>query len=319
MNQNVASYPSVLGVPDCIEERVNFDASLAQVVGSSARWSSYESRYQSGVVTGSAFLTPELRAWRESHEATFVSLALGRAFWCTLTQWESRADSQGRAIVSYSLFLRDGVSDLPRRDALFALFVPRWQTVEERNVVKDFVGDKDLTPVGSVTWTDDGLSFDTTTRGNYMISPQFSFIRNKFTILVDRELNTRPEGQSLGLRMVYNLNNEYANETMTMYRNASEITVEVAGHDNRISMSAVVPDGYSVLTNTHYNGVPVVEGGGRRVWRRIDINVYHIYNQNYRRPMWAKFRALAIWTDILTEEEIETAKLYLKYAPRPSS
>lgn len=318
MNQNVASYPSVLGVPDCIEERVSFDASLAQVVGSSARWSSYESRYQSGIVTGSAFLTPELRAWRESHDSTFVSLALGHAFRCTLTQWEPRADSQGRAVVRYSLLLREGVPDLPRRDALFALFVPRWQTVDERSVVKDFVGDKDLRPFGSVTWTDDGLLFDTLTRGNYMISPQFTFTRNRFTILVDRELNTRPENLSLGFRLVYNLNNEYATETMTMYRNASEISVEVAGHDNRIAMSSVAPDGYSCLTNTHYNGVPIVEGSSRRSWRRIDINAYHIYNQNYRRPMWSRFRALAIWTVNLTEEEIEAAKIYLKFAPRPS-
>ena len=100
MNQNVASYPSVLGVPDCIEERVNFGASLAQVVGSSARWSSYESRYQSGVVTGSAFLTRPL--------PRYVSRVRNdRIYTATLVQATPSAPLAGRATISYRYIISE--------------------------------------------------------------------------------------------------------------------------------------------------------------------------------------------------------------------
>lgn len=203
--------------------------------------------------------------------------------------------------------------ELPKKEHLFALYVPRWQAEGERLSVKDYVGNNDLLVAGNVTWQGRGLHFDETTSGNYLVSPQFTCARTAFTIIADRTINQYNEQTSLGLRMVYTLNNEYATDSVSMRRAGNEITCEVGGRDNRINMSDVPQDGCVSLSNSYYCNIPVIEGGARRAWRRIDINVYHIYNANYRRPMWAELRALAIWTVQLTVEEIEQAEEYLTH------
>lgn len=209
--------------------------------------------------------------------------------------------------------------ELPQKEHLFALYVPRWQTTEERISVKDYAGTHDLSINGNVTWSAGGsLIFDNTTRGNYLVSDSFTYTRNFFTIIADRRLNESAEALSLGLRIVYNLNNEYATDTMTSYRSPTQVSCECGGYDNRIAMTDVPRDGYSVMTREQYNGVPIIEGGGRRAWRRIDINAYHIYNANYKRPMWQEMRALAIWTVQLTAEEIEQAEEYLTHVNNSS-
>lgn len=202
--------------------------------------------------------------------------------------------------------------ELPQKEHLFALYVPRWQAENERVSVKDYAGSNDLLIVGNVTWQGRGLHFDETTSGNYLVSPQFNYTRTAFTIIADRTLNESAEALSLGLRLAYNLNYEYATDTMTMYRSTAHVSCECGGHDNHIDMTDVPHDGYSVMTREQYNGVPIIEER-RRAWRRIDINAYHIYNANYRRPMWSELRALAIWTVQLTAEEIEQAEDYLTH------
>lgn len=305
--------PSYIGIPHCINETVSITNDLAQCVGTDARWLSAVRRSMTGEVAGECYKTDT------ALPETVNMIKHGQLMQARLTAEEVTADRVGRAVTQYRYRLQMITPVLPRRDTLFALYVPRWQTTEERTVIKDYASTHDLNINGNVTWTDDGsLAFDNTTRGNYLVSDTFNYIRNDFTILADRKLNNTAESLSLGLRLVYNVNNEYATETMTMYRNARQVSCEVAGHDNRIAMTDVPHDGYSAMTREQYNGVPVVEGGGRRAWRRIDINAYHIYNQNYRRPMWSEFRSLAIWTAQLTDEEIEQAKQYLSYAPRPT-
>lgn len=305
--------PSYLGIPQCINETVSISNDLAQCVGTDARWPSAVRRSMTGEVAGECYKTDT------ALPETVNMIKHGQLMQAKLTAEEVTADKVGRAVVQYRYRLQMITPILPRRDALFALYVPRWQTTEERISVKDYAGTHDLSINGNVTWSAGGsLIFDSTTRGNYLVSDTFAYTRNDYTIIADRTLNESAEAQSLGLRMVYNLNNEYATDTMTMYRSTAQVTCESGGRDNRIAMTDVPQDGYSVMTREQYNGVPTIEGGGRRAWRRIDINVYHIYNANYRRPMWEEVRALAIWTVQLTAEEIEQAKQYLSYAPRPA-
>ena len=315
MNQNVASYPSVLGVPDCIEERVAFDASLAQVVGSSAQWSSFESRYQSGIVTGSAFLTPELRAWRESHESTFVSLALGRAFRCTLTQWEPRADSQGRAIVSYASLLVETYY-LPRPDALVCLYVPRWQSVQGGDVIEDLSGnDYHLTrTAGTLTWNADGSV--TVSRTGAVAYQGETVAMNEHTMLADREGFWK---NSAGV--IYANYNGFKTRRDTVSINVIEIT--------RTNYQ------FETYSNRRSNNVTSYVDESR-TWvsrRRDDYCGHNInYNNETRTPniivlggsfgssgsCWRYVWCVAMWSVSLTDAQIVAAKRYLSQPTRPS-
>lgn len=309
MNQNVASYPSVLGVPDCIEERVSFDASLAQVVGTSARWSSFESRYQSGIVTGSAFLTPELRAWRESHESTFISLALGRAFRCTLTQWEPRADSQGRAIVSYAALLVE-IYYLPRPDALVCLYVPRWQE-EQSNVLYDLSGNgNDYS--GAMTWHTDGIEQS----GRWAATALHNaFTSDNITTILDRDINPdAPQGPGVsgafGLGLIYSgSSTTYIHEAYYNYEKYTR-----AGMTDIRLNTAFDDDGWSVMRQTgtaaEYNGTTYNVASNRRVT--------HIRYNRVAVAMYRRLRVIAVWSVSLTDEEIVAAQRYLSQPTRPS-
>lgn len=299
--------PSYLGIPQCINETVSINNDIVQCVGTDARWPSAVRRSMTGEVAGECYKT-------DTALPDVVNMIKhGQLMQAKLTAEEVTADRLGRAVTQYRYRLQAVELELPRRDALFALFVPKWQTSEERTSVKDFAGTHDLSINGDVTWSAAGsIVFDGTTRGNSLVSDTFAYTRNDYTIIADRTLNESAEPRSLGLRMVYNLNNEYATDAMTMYRTRAQVTCESGGYDNRIDMTDVPHDGYSVMTREQYNGVPIIEGGVRRAWRRIDINAYH------RRPMWSQLRSLAIWTQQLTSDEIERAKLYLSYAQRPA-
>lgn len=169
-----------------------------------------------------------------------------------------------------------------------------------------------------MSWSDEGhLSFDTKTRGNYLVSDTFEQTRNRFTIIADRTLNASAEGNSLGLRLVYTLNNEYATEDLSMKRSAGYMTYEVGGSDNQLPLSVIPTDGYVWTTYDKYCGTIDLKHSNRNIWRRIDINFYKLNNANYRLPMWSTLRSIAIWTEELTTEEIEQAKKYLTFAPRP--
>ena len=305
--------PSYLGIPNCINETVSLTNDLAQCVGTDARWLSAVRRSMTGEVAGECYKT-------DTALPDVVNMIKhGQLMQARLTAEEVTADRVGRAVTQYRYRLQMITPVLPRREALFALYVPRWQTSEERTLVKDYASTHDLSINGNVTWSDAGsLTFDSTTRGNYLISDTFAHTRNDYTIIVNRTINPNAESTSLGLRLVHNLNNDYATDTVSMRRGRNEITCEVGGRDNRINMSDVPQDGCAWLTRRSYCGVDEMQEGNRRNWRRIDINAYHIYNQNYRRPMWSELRALAIWTEQLTADEIEQAELYLTYATRPA-
>lgn len=308
MNQNVASYPSVLGVPDCIEERVNFDASLAKVVGSSARWSSYESRYQSGIVTGSAFLTPELRAWRENHESTFVSLALGRAFRCTLTQWEPRADSQGRAIVSYASLLVETYY-LPRPEDLVCMYVPQWQT--DTTLIQDFSGnDRNLViRRGGIVA---GVAVDCYAQSNtFAVDTIMSA-----TVLIKRALSSLRVGEQYsGLSLTYTNNQNVIISELCNSRNyINQRVAMLGGGDDIVNGFAETNEVY--ITTHCYNGTQTITPGTRTQYHRIALNIRA--DSLLRGLLYTQVWYVAVWRRDLTEHEIFAARRYLSQPTRPS-
>ncbi len=290
MNTSENKIASMVGVSDCITESLSVDVEAVPTAGGGV-WQNYKAGNTVAKVTGEAYLTPENEG--QLREGSNVAIRVNET-WLggRVTTVTDRADARGRTLRQYGVVTNG--SEFPTT-GLQALYVPRWQRVPDRAVLRDWSGNGYDMRLVHADWSDTSLILTPQTRV-YTDGIVFVNIGNDVTIIAKRTLTISPAVNSRGV-MVSTLQG-------VIYVILEEFTANGWQVRNlgRNTLVDVVPDGWSYYRRTDYNRQPLDVGANSITYSRFSLSgTSGVTN-------YSTLSALAIWSRRLSDAEIKAAE-----------
>lgn len=285
--------PSYLGIPQCINETVSISNDLAQCVGTDARWPSAVRRSMTVEVAGECYKT-------DTALPDVVNMIKhGQLMQAKLTAEEVTADRLGRAVTQYRYRLTLIASDIPHRDKIECLYVPRWQ--QSHDVLQDYSGHGRNMALSNVQFSDIAVILESNSRG---YTGEIGDYGNNLTVLADRDVSARTSGRG------FMLSTKGGGISLTIEeRSSSGYIIRNLGENNSINLCS---DGWVHYRRNDYCGQALTAGSKTTQGCRIS------FSGTSGVPTWQRCRALAMWSIALSDEEIDTAIKYLIHAPIPT-
>lgn len=296
-NTPIISYPSQLGIPQCISEQVIYNATTVPVAGG-GKWQRIKGTAVTGELTGQCYKT------EQELPSTVNYIKHGQPLQAMLVSVTDVAEVAGRAVVQYRYLIQQDVPYLPQIDKLVCLYVPRWQE-EHGNVLYDLSGNNRHMTLTNASYDADGNFVNNNSRGIWRGNA--GTIRD-YTIIANRRLREAHVGDQYGFLLSW-LNN---NATVAMeIRQSNEDRCKSLGV---VTHNITYPnyDGWAHQRTADYCGQPI----GHGTQYRLDYGVS--FSGASLRMAWLTVRSVAAWSVSLTDMEIQVAKMYLAQEHRPA-
>lgn len=193
---------------------------------------------------------------------------------------------------------------LPHPEALVALYVPRWQ-IEQGNTLTDFSGngyDLTRTSGGALTWDEETvMKTYTTVLGTTNLSEMMS----NYTILARRRVDSVHRSNAMGIK--FRVSSATFIYSEVSRSGGSWECGSLSGGANYVTLP---PGEWTYQRTGDYNGTPIRHGTTPRLVDTLSVGAG--YGTSY--GSWVKIWCIAVWRQLLTNEEIQMAQRYLDTA-----